>query len=264
MPSIKSIFLPLIFCVSLFTLNCSSVNRLIDKSGNLFVIEISTEKPNKDEVIDLAVRITQSRLNAIGVDGEVAKMPEKDNQISVKIYGSNDWERLKKFLFTTNQLELKKVVSPLSPATMQTFPTKGSAEKAAVESQEILPYSERYETNQSFVIVEKAAIVNGEDIRDAYAVSRSGSDSDYQIVFSLKKEAGEKFGEWTSKNIGNYLAIVLDKKVISAPFIKSMITDQGQIDGRFTKQSAEDIAISLKSGYLPATMKILEEKPFGN
>ena len=73
-----------------------------------------------------------------------------------------------------------------------------------------------------------------------------------------------KFGDWTGKNINNYLAVVLDKKVQSAAFIRGQIFDSGQISDMFTKASAEDIALSLKSGYLPATMTVLEERQFGN
>jgi len=127
--------------------------------------------------------------------------------------------------------------------------------------QEVLPYSEigNFE-QQQFVIVEKTAVITGEDIRDASAYAIT--EGDYTIMFTLKPESAAKFGDWTSRNVGNYLAIVLDKKVISAPVIRGQIFENGQIDGRFTRESAQDIALALRSGYLPATMKLLEEKTF--
>jgi preprotein translocase subunit SecD len=80
----------------------------------------------------------------------------------------------------------------------------------------------------------------------------------------LKPEAGAKFGDWTNRNIGNYLAIILNDEVQSYPVIKGKITDQGIIEGRFTKSSADDIAQNLNSGYLPATITILTERHIGN
>ena len=87
---------------------------------------------------------------------------------------------------------------------------------------------------------------------------------DNSISFSLKPQAAVKFGDWTGQNIGNYMAVVLDNKAQSIAYIKSQISDSGQIDGRFSKAMAEDIALSLKSGYLPATLRIVQETKIGN
>jgi preprotein translocase subunit SecD len=82
------------------------------------------------------------------------------------------------------------------------------------------------------MIVEKDPIVTGEDIRSANAVSRTGSDFRYQIAFTLKPDGAAKFGEWTARNINNYLAVVLDGKVQSVAYIKTQISDVGEISGR--------------------------------
>ena len=71
----------------------------------------------------------------------------------------------------------------------------------------------------------------------------------------MKPNGAVKFGDWTSKNIGAYMAVVLNDQVKSAPYIKSRIDDQGQIDGRFTKSSADDLVLTLKSGALPAKIE---------
>ncbi len=263
----------MIFTAVLLGSNCKSLSRLIDKGGQIFIVEIETDQPNRAEIVEQALKVIQNKIYFGGLDGEVTKNPVQENQISVKIYGTNDWEKLKKFLFTTYQLELKKAVSPPNPYPVQIFGTKEAAEEKVLEGQEILPYLERDDDlphlekdkdYRRFIIVEKNVIINGEDIRDAQAISWSGEADNYQISFTLKPEGAKKFGDWTGKNIGNYIAVVLNKEVQSTAYIKSQIFDQGQIDGRFTKQSAEDIALSLGSGYLPATLKIIEEKPLGN
>src|SRR5215204_4566852 len=247
----KYLALLLLLCICS---SCKTFSRLTNKGGTVYTVEIETAEANKDGIIERAVRITQNKIDAIGLDGEVSRIPDKPNQISVKVYASEDPERIKKFLFTTYQLELKKAVASSVP---QIFPNTEAAERAVVGEQEVLPYAESRDPERpEFIIVEKKAVITGEDIRDASAYSRTGGAGDYQITFTLKPEGAARFGDWTGKNIGSYLAIVLDKKVLSAPVIKGQISDQGMIEGRFTKASAEDIALSLKSGYLPATMKI--------
>lgn len=251
-------YLALLLLLVCFGISCKNVSRLMNKGGTIYTVEIETNEPNKDEIVERAVKITQARINAVGLDGEVSRVPDKPNQISVKLYAAENPERIKKFLFTTNQLELKKVAG-----TYQTFPTKEQAEQAATKEQEVLPFTEREESAvQKFMIVEKKAVITGADIRDAQVFSVTGNAGDYKINFTLNSDGATKFGDWTGKNVGSYLAIVLDKKVLSAPVIRGQIFDNGQIEGRFTKESAEDIALSLKSGYLPATMKLLDEKPF--
>ena len=252
----KYLVLVLLLCVGL---SCKTFSRLANKGGNIYTVEIQTDEPNKDEIVERAVKVTQTRINAVGLDGEVSKIPDNPNRISVKLYGQNDAEKIKKFLFTTNQLELKKV----GTFGYQTFPTKEAAEQSLSKDQEVLPFSEIGESSpQKYIIVEKKAVITGQDIRTADPYNGSGKAGDYQIMFSLTSEAATRFGDWTGKNVGSYLAIVLDKKVISAPVIRGQIFDSGVIEGRFTKESAEDIAISLKSGYLPAKMNVIEEKPF--
>jgi preprotein translocase subunit SecD len=116
---------------------------------------------------------------------------------------------------------------------------------------------------KQFVVVETPAVVDGSELRDAQAVSRTGNDSDYQISFSFKPGGAQKFGEWTGKNIGNYMAVVLNDEVKSAAYIKSQIFDSGEISGRFSKTTAEDLALTLKSGALPAEIEYQEERTVG-
>ena len=75
----------------------------------------------------------------------------------------------------------------------------------------------------------------------------------------MKKNGAEKFGAWTGANVDEYLGVVLNDEVKSIAFIKGQIFDSGEITGRFTRQSAEDLALVLKSGALPAPVTIVEE-----
>ena len=116
---------------------------------------------------------------------------------------------------------------------------------------------------KQFAVVELPAVVDGTELRDASPIQGKGGGSDFQIAFSFKPSGAQKFGDWTGKNIGNYMGVVLDDEVKSAAYIKSQIFDSGEISGRFTKTQADDLVLTLKSGSLPAKIEYLEERTVG-
>jgi preprotein translocase subunit SecD len=161
-------------------------------------------------------------------------------------------------------LELKKAVTAPYPSVLTTYQTEDAARASARDGQEVLRFTDIEERPQQFIIVEPAPVITGEDIRSAYAVSSDDTVGSSSISFTLKESGAEKFSEWTRNNIGAYLAIVLDGSVTSAPYIRGEIKDMGTIDGSFTKASAEEIALNLNSGHLPAKLIVISERPFGN
>ena len=242
-------------------------------------LPVAMQKILAEQAVTQAERIIESRINAFGVKEPTLQRhgASDSGQILLQMPGVDDPERVKKLIGETSKLALMKIVSPASPASVQTYPTKEAAVTSLggtiPSNRNVLVYSDRDTTatpNQpadqqpkQFVVVEEPAVVDGNELRDASAVSRSGNDSDYQISFSFKPGGAQKFGEWTGKNINNYMAVVLNGEVKSAAFIKSQIFDSGEISGRFTKGTAEDLALTLKSGALPAQIEYQEERTVG-
>ncbi|MEJ7618121.1 MAG: protein translocase subunit SecD [Pyrinomonadaceae bacterium] len=111
--------------------------------------------------------------------------------------------------------------------------------------------------------METPAIIDGSELRNAEAVPQNGRNDAFQISFALKPAGAQKFGAWTGANVNQYMGVVLSDEVKSIAFIKSQITDQGQIDGRFTQDSAKDLALTLRSGALPARLVYQEERTVG-
>ena len=243
-------------------IGCKSVSRLIDSGGTVFVVRVEGAGADSAAFTEQAVRVIGQRIDAVGLDGEVAAVNGNNGEIEVRVYGSEDPQVLRRFLFTTHKLELKKIISPPSPSLMQMYPTRETAELTLAAGQEIMPLADYRERSPQFVVLQSAPIVTGEDIRDAQAISVTGADDNYQINFSLTQQGAAKFGDWTGRNIGSYLAVVLDGEVKSTPYIKGQILDSGQIDGRFTKASAEEIALSLRSGYFPGSLAVVSETRF--
>jgi preprotein translocase subunit SecD len=182
-------------------------------------------------------------------------------------------------LSAESKLELAHVVSPPSPSAAQTY----SSEQEAIASlggtvpanRKVVAYAERDEPTiagqpqsdtpkqKRWVVIESPAIVDGSELRNAAAVQSRAGAQDYQITFALKPTGADKFGKWTGANINEYMGVVLNGEVKSIAYIKSQIFDTGEISGRFTKQSAEDLALTLRSGALPAPIEYQEERTVG-
>jgi preprotein translocase subunit SecD len=234
-----------------------------------------------EDATNQALRIIDSRIDALGVGEKTLQThgAQSAHQILLQMPGVTDPERVKGLLKGESRLELVHVISPPSPSPSQTYSTREEA-IASLNSggtipsnRRVLPYQERMEpTDQaqnqqksvSWVVVEIPPIVTGSELRNASAVqAQGGGSNDFQIQFALKKAGADKFGAWTAAHINEYMGVSLNDEVKSIAYIKSQIYDQGEITGRFTRQSAEDLALTLRSGALPAPIEYLEERTVG-
>ena len=235
-----------------------------------------------DNATTQAMNIIDSRINQLGITEPTLQThgAQSSHQILLQMPGVQDPERVKNLLKGESRLELVHIISPPSPAPSQTYATEAEALASlggtVPANRRVLPYSERMEPTaaanadpnqpkpKKWVVVEMPAIVDGSELRNASAIpSRAGGANDFEINFSLKKNGADKFGAWTGAHINEYMGVVLENEVKSIAFIKSQIYDQGQIEGRFTQQSADDLALTLRSGALPAPIEYLEERTVG-
>jgi preprotein translocase subunit SecD len=115
----------------------------------------------------------------------------------------------------------------------------------------------------SVYLLDRAPVITGRDLRSASSLPSTDNPGSYEVSFTLSTEAARRFGPFTEQNIGRPMAIVLDHKVESAPVIQSRIDDQGRITGRFGQQEADDLALVLRAGALPASIRYLEERTVG-
>ncbi|HEX8179555.1 MAG TPA: protein translocase subunit SecD [Pyrinomonadaceae bacterium] len=237
-----------------------------------------------DQATQQALKIIDSRINAVGVAEPTLQQHGGQNahQILLQMPGIQDPERVKQLLVAESKLDLVHVISPPSPSPIQTY----NSEQEAIQSlggtvpsnRQVVPYAERDEpttasanTNtadqnkpKKWVVIETPPVVDGSELRNASAVANDATGrSGYKINFQLKPGGADKFGQWTGTNINQYMGIVLNGQVKSIAYIKSQITDSGEISGRFTKNSADDLALTLRSGALPAPLAYLEERTVG-
>jgi len=244
-----------------------------NESGNTIVFKLdqSVQNAERERATRLAQQIIDNRVNAFGVAEPTVQRHggEGRYQILVQMPGLDDPERVKNTLNADSSLELKMVAR----GTQMPYPTKEAAEAAArtqpggLDAYETVLYRSRADNggpaSEGWVVLEKKPVVTGLDMRDARAMASAYDSTNYEIDFSLTTKGAKAFGEATGANVGNNLAIVLNNEVKSAPTINSQITDRGQITGGFTKQSAEDLALTLRSGALPAKVTYIEQRTVG-
>ncbi len=222
-----------------------------------FQMKESLKKEIKKQAMKQALLIINNRVDAYGVaEPVIQRQGLESDRIVIELPGVDNPERIKKSLSEPGWLELRLLADP------NPYPSKEMALQAhngkLPEGTTILPG----EDGKTFYIVKEKVELNGNDIKTARrATDQYGSPS---VSFSLNKIGVQKFAKVTAENVGERLAIILDKKVISAPRINEPINSPtAEITGRFTIDEAEDLAIKLRSGALPASMIFLEERTVG-
>ncbi len=228
-----------------------------------------TMKPNvrvdlARDTVNQAKDTIERRVNALGVtEPLIALQGSNDDQLLVQLPGVTDVERAKSVIQSTALLQLKLVEQGPAPTREALLQATGGQ---VPPGDEVLPGVEGRasggETPQAvFYLVRKVPIITGRDLRTA----KEGPDSFNQpaVHFSLKPDAAVRFAKATSENINRRLAIELDHSIISAPNIESRIADEGQISGSFTMQEAQDLALKLRSGALPASLTYLQQQTIG-
>ncbi|HSP49512.1 MAG TPA: protein translocase subunit SecD [Pseudolabrys sp.] len=201
--------------------------------------------------VDQSIQIIERRVNELGTVEPLIQR-EGTDRILVQVPGLQDPTRLKQLLGKTAKLDFRMVDTGASPEQAVQGRTPPEDDLLYSASQPKTPY-----------LVEKRILVSGGDLTDA----QPGFDqrtSEPIVSFRFNTSGARKFAQVTQENVGKPFAIVLDNEVISAPVIREPILGgSGQISGSFTVQSANDLAILLRAGALPAPLTIIEERTVG-
>ena len=224
--------------------------------------------------IKQAIHVIELRINGLGTTESSIQQQGKD-RISIQIPGLQDPDRVKQLLGSTAKLTFQ-ILCPqqptapnsLPPPECASYPTKEAVEAALAEKQKTNPDAteltdqELKALPQLWVATGSQATVDGADLTDA----QPSFDQNNQAVVSFKfnQKGAVRFGKLTADNVGKPFAIVLDGVVQSYPTINEPILGgSGQISGRFTVDQTNTLAITLRSGALPAKLAIVEERTVG-
>ncbi len=221
-----------------------------------FVLKEPARRTTEDNAVAQAVETIRNRVDAFGVSEPLIAREETD-RILVQLPGIDDPKRVKDLIKNTAFLELKLVEAGSSPDRNSLLANYHGQVPVEVVEEKAQPG----ERQTNWYLVQKAAVITGRDLKNARP--RRNQYGASNVEFFLTATGAEKFGAATGANIGKRLAIILDKRVQSAPNIKSKIEDQGVIEGTFTPKEANDLALVLRAGALPAGLTYLEERTVG-
>src|SRR3954469_5058181 len=203
------------------------------------------------KTIEQSIQIVEKRVNELGTVEPIIQRQGND-RILVQVPGLQDPTHLKELLGKTAKMEFR-MVDPTVP------PDQAQPGRIPPES-ELLPAATPPPPNY---VVKKQVLVAGGDLTNAQATFDQRTNEPV-VSFTFNTSGARKFAQATQENVGVPFAIILDGKVISARVIREPITGgQGQISGSFTVQSANDLAILLRAGALPAPLTVVEERTVG-
>ena len=219
----------------------------------------------KNRAVAQAIETIRNRIDALGVNEPVIQEHGLGAyQILVQLPGVDDPARVKDIIQSTAMLEIKQSLDGGAEYSSQEAALQAHGGVLPPDAV-VLPGrnigSRRTEGGESWYVISRAAAVSGRDLKAADP-SRTETGQP-RVSFTLTGEGGRKFYNFTSAHIGDYLAVVLDNKVMEVARINDAIRDQGEITGGFTEQSAKDLSLTLRSGALPASIKYLEERTVG-
>ncbi len=234
-------------------LNSSELNISISGNNKEYLVSSNQKSINleftqaffdqvKKNSIEQSLEVIRNRIDQIGTK-EPNIISQGNSRILVELPGLKDPSEIKKLIGKTAKLTFR-------------FLANNNKDEFGYENLTGKNKSEKY-------VVEKKIIISGENLVDAQP-GFDNINSSPLVTFKLDSYGAKKFAYFTKNNIGRNLAIVLDNEVVSAPVIRDAITTgNGQISGNFTPAEANNLAILLRSGALPAPLQIIEERSVG-
>jgi preprotein translocase subunit SecD len=253
-------FVLAIVLASAFAIVHSPVQLGLDlRGGASLIVRVKAEDSSPAqlrEVVEQTRQILERRINAYGLaEAPVQPYGSRGNELLVQLPGVSDPSRIRNLLQSRAVLEWYSVED--GPYT--------SMEDAQAQHGGLLPFNRKLLSTQpaaggqrAWYLVGRQPIIRGTDLRDA----RVSSDTMGQPVttFTLSQDAATRFEQYTRAHIGRRSAIVLDQEILSVPVIEDAIRDSGQIRGARTREEAQDLAVNLRSGALPAAIEVVQER----
>jgi protein-export membrane protein SecD len=233
--------------------------ELRDKGNGTYEVGLSENgvRAKKLQLLEQSIQIVNRRVNETGTREPIIQR-QGDNRIVLQVPGLQDPERLKALLGKTAKMTFHLVDESveMSDALIGKVPAGTRIvygdDKEVMNNGKPIPYP-----------LKSRVMLSGDMLTDASATFDNQTNEPV-VSFRFNATGAERFGEITRDNVGKRFAIVLDDKVITAPVIRSAILGgSGIISGRFTTASANDLAVLLRAGALPAPLKVIEERSVG-
>jgi preprotein translocase subunit SecD len=231
-----------------------------DLNARMLVLKASSAATIRNQALMQSMETIRRRIDALGVvEPTVAEYGQGDFELVVQLPGVDDPTRVKDIMQKTAMLQLNLVQDGPYSSREAALGAHGGV---LPPDTELVSGTDEQTKNEAWYVLSRIPAVTGRDLTGAEPSHDESGRPD--VNFTLNRDGAERFGRVTGASIGKQLAIVLDNQVVSAPVIHGQITDRGQISGgNFTPQSANDLALVLRSGALPASIEPLSEETVG-
>lgn len=230
--------------------------RISVVDGSRFVLTPTREGIDQAVTLamDSATEVVRKRIDELGTR-EPTIIRQGDQRIVVQVPGLSDPKALKDLLGQTAKLEFKLVDTTALPSDV--------AQGITPPGSEIVPYSDPGQAGAPAIAVKRLGGIKGDSLTNAQQTFAAQTNEPV-VSITFDQQGGAKFAKLTTENVNRPFAIILDGKVLSAPNINEPILGgSAQISGNFTVDSANQLAISLRSGALPVDLKVVEERTVG-
>ncbi|WP_088310249.1 protein translocase subunit SecD [Novosphingobium sp. B 225] len=206
-----------------------------------------------NQAMDTATEVVRKRIDALGTR-EPTIIRQGADRIVVQVPGLKDPTALKNLLGQTAKLEFKLVDQAALPSEL--------AQGIVPPGDELVPYADATKGTAP-IAVKRLGGIKGDSLTNAQA-SNDDRTNAAVVNITFDQQGGAKFARLTTENVGKPFAIILDGKVLSAPVIEEPILGgTARISGSFNTESANQLAIALRSGALPVDLKVVEERSVG-
>ena len=249
---------------SLIDSKFSNEYDLTGGSDNVLTVTMKppVEQALEKKTVEQAIETIRDRVDSLGVSEPVIQeYGLGDNQILVELPGIEDLDRVKSIIQSTARLEIHPVIGGPYQDEQAAL---GSVGGALPPDQMLVHGSGALATGSdadSIYVLQRVPVVAGSDFRSADPGTSENGLRD--VRFTLTNEAGDRFYEYTSANVGHAMAVVLGGRVREVANIKSAIRDSGEIEGSFSQDEVDVLSKMLRTGALPASLNYLEDRTVG-
>ena len=254
----RTLFIVAILAASVFAITRFPVRLGLDlRGGASLIVRVKTDDippAQRREVVEQTRQILERRINAYGLsETPVQAYGSRGNELLVQLPGVSDASHIKNLLQSRTVLEWYPVEEGPFASESDAMARHGG----------ILPFNRKLLSTRmvngqkAWYLLDRQPIVRGADLRDARVATGRGEQP--VTTFTLSQEAARRFEQYTQTHIGQRSAIVLDDEILSAPVIEDAIRDSGEIRGAGSLQEAQDLAVNLRAGALPASIEVAQE-----
>ncbi|HEY1210651.1 MAG TPA: protein translocase subunit SecD [Terracidiphilus sp.] len=212
------------------------------------------------KTVSQAIEAIRDRVDALGIsEPQIQEYGLGENQILVDLPGVENESQIEQIIQGTNRLEVHAVVGGPYKDEQEATASVGGSVPA---DDELRSFTGVMQGGSGIYVLQRASVVAGNDFRTADP-SINPNNGQREVQFQLTTEAGDRFYDYTSKNVGRNMAVVMNDSIREVAVIKNAIRDRGEIEGTFTPDEVAALSKLLRTGALPASLHQLEKRFVG-